>query len=161
MDAFAALAASLDYPMAIVTAADDTEIAGCLVGFWTQSSIEPRRATIFLSKQNHVFGVARRASALVVHALHDRDVEVARHFGETTGDDIDKFAGIAWTPGPGGAPVLQGLDWFAGAVMGHIDAGDHVGFLVEVSPDSGSASRADEPQLGFAVAKSFRPGHEA
>jgi len=159
--AFKALVSHFDNQMLIVTTAADGEMSGCLVGFATQCSIDPARLLLCLSKQNHTFRVAERgAETLVVHVPRMADREVARHFGELTGDEVDKFVGVPWQPGPGGAPVLTGLDWCAGRVIGQHDLGDHVGFTLEIM-DVGSARRLDEPRFGLSAALSFEPGHEA
>ncbi len=54
---------------------------------------------------------------------------------------MDKFLSCAWAPGPGGAPVLEGCDWFAGTVRDRVELGDHVGFVLDVT-DLGMASRS-------------------
>jgi len=51
-DGFHDLAADLDYPMLIVTAAADGERAGCLVGFAAQCSIDPLRAGRVLERRD-------------------------------------------------------------------------------------------------------------
>src|SRR5581483_8280772 len=62
------LAAHLDSPMVIVTAAaPDGRRSGCLVGFFTQCSIHPPRLLPCISKANHTFEVARAAPVLAVH----------------------------------------------------------------------------------------------
>ena len=71
----------LDYPMLIVTAEADGERAGCLVGFATQCSIHPPRFAVWISRQNHTFGVARRAGVLAVHFLSTADRALAELFG--------------------------------------------------------------------------------
>ena len=49
MSAVHELVSELDYPMFIVTCADERERAGCLVGFATQCSIDPPRFLVCLS----------------------------------------------------------------------------------------------------------------
>lgn len=158
-DVFDALTASLDTPMLIVTAYAHGERSGCLVGFASQVSIRPKRFLVMLSKENHTYGVATDAALLGIHVLRSSDHEIAAHFGELTGDDVDKFAGIGVVEGPGRMPVIAGLDWFAGRVLRQIDLGDHVGFLL--APHDGSAARSDEPQLGLRAVSDLDAGHDA
>ena len=66
---FNALVADLDYPMVVVTTAAGSELAGCLVGFATQCSIDPPRFLVCISKQNRTYRVARGAELLAVHFL--------------------------------------------------------------------------------------------
>jgi flavin reductase (DIM6/NTAB) family NADH-FMN oxidoreductase RutF len=156
---FDVLERSVDTPMIVVTAANGVERSGCLVGFWTQCSIHPVRCVILLSKTNHTYRVARFAPTLAVHVLREGDEALAERFGAETGDDVDKFAGLAWNVGPGGAPVLEGVDWFAGTVGQAYDVGDHVAVVIDVLTNVGHHERADERQLGSRAAEAIPAGH--
>src|SRR5712672_2014870 len=90
-----ALTSELDYPMVIVTTVADGERSGCLVGFHSQCSIHPARWALWVSKANHTYGVALRATRLAVHFPSVDDVDLAELFGEETGDEVDKFARCA------------------------------------------------------------------
>jgi flavin reductase (DIM6/NTAB) family NADH-FMN oxidoreductase RutF len=156
---FPQLMAELDYSMLIVTAAAGEERAGCLVGFATQVSIHPPRFLVCVSVKNRTFRVAREANTLVVHFVPIEQAELAELFGGETGDEIDKFARVAWHPGPGGVPVVEALEnWFAGRVLHQFDFGDHWGFLLE--PIEGHAGRG-EGTFTFRRAKRIEPGHPA
>ena len=85
--AFSRVTAALDVPMIVVTASDGVRIAGCLVGFSGQSSIDPLHYVVYLSKLNHTYRVARGATHLMVHFLSSDQLDLARHFGELTGDE--------------------------------------------------------------------------
>ena len=106
-DAFDSLMASLDAPMVVVTTAVAGEQAGCLVGFHAQSAIDPQRYCIWLSKANNTYRVALRSTHLAVHFLTEDDLDVAEHFGTLTGDDVDKFDGIATHAGVDDVPLLD------------------------------------------------------
>jgi len=150
----------LDYPMYIVTADDGAGPSGCLVGFGTQCSIHPPRFIVCVSKENHTFEPAMNADLLVVHLLGEDDLELAKVFGEETGDVVDKFTQVAWQPGPDGrTPVLDGVDrWFAGRVLERFDGGDHVAVMLEpVAVHAGGRP----PQLGYQQVKGLDPGHPA
>lgn len=157
--AFEQLMASIDPPMFVLTAHDGRERSGCLVGFATQVSISPARFLVMVSKTNHTYGVATSTPAVVVHVLRRADAALASHFGELTGDEVDKFDGLDVVDGPAGAPVLVGVDWFAGRVLRTVDLGDHVGLLL--APHDGSAARVDEAQFGLRDADGMEPGHGA
>jgi flavin reductase (DIM6/NTAB) family NADH-FMN oxidoreductase RutF len=157
---FHAVTALLDYPMFVVTTATGGERSGCLVGFATQVSIHPPRFLVALSDKNHTTRVAQRATALAVHLLGRDQEELARLFGEETGDAVDKFARCAWRDGPDGTPVLDdAVACFGGPVRDRVALGDHVGFLVE--PTWSEVRRAADPLLGFREARRLHPGHEA
>jgi len=153
------LVADLDYPMFIVTVAAGEERAGCLVGFATQCSITPPRFLVCLSDKNRTFRVAQDAELLVVHLVPAEAGDLAELFGSETGDDIDKFARCAWSPGPGGTPVLDACgNWFAGRILERVPAGDHWAFLLD---PVAAASDGSEEQFTFHRARRIEPGHEA
>lgn len=158
--AFERLMGRLDVPMAIVTAASpDGERSGCLVGFSSQASIDPARYAVWLSDKNHTHGVAAAADVLAVHFPTPEHFALAELFGSETGDEIDKFADLAWTPGPEGVPLLDDIpDRFAGRVLLRTATGDHTMHLLE--PIDAGASDGWR-QLGFQRAKPLEPGHEA
>ena len=104
---FGRFVGALDYPMFVVTATDGAEHSGCLVGFTTQTSIDPPRFLVCLSEKNHTFRVAQGAQVLAVHWLGGDQHRVAEVFGGETGDQSDKFAHVRWRPGPAGVPVLE------------------------------------------------------
>ena len=149
----------LDYPMFIVTARAGDELAGCLVGFATQCSIDPLRFIVCLSDKNRTFRVAKEADLLGVHLVPESADALAELFGSRTGDDDDKFAQASWTPGPGGVPVLDDCgNWFAGRILERCDVGDHWAFVVE--PVRG-ADDETEGAFTFQEARWIEPGHEA
>ncbi len=159
-EGFSEFAAGFDGPVLLVTAAAGGERGGCLVGFATQCSIEPVRFLVCLSKANRTFRVAARAEMLGVHVLErddERQFELARLFGERTGDEIDKFARCAWTAGPGGVPLLEGvLRRMVGRVLERVDLGDHVGHVL--APVRIAVDGKGEP-LGMTRVLHFAAGH--
>jgi flavin reductase (DIM6/NTAB) family NADH-FMN oxidoreductase RutF len=156
-DAFAAIVDTLDAPMLVVTARAGGERSGCLVGFGTQCSINPRRWLVCMSKTNHTFGVAAAAQTLVVHFLRADQRDLAELFGSQTEDSVDKFTRCAWRDGPEGVPILAGCDWIAGHILQRIDLGDHEGQQLEVF-DAGH-EHEPAPQLGFQAVRGLRSGH--
>lgn len=157
---FEALVAELNYPMFVVTTRRDETRAGCLVGFASQTSINPPRFLVGLSRKNRTFRVAQDATHLAVHIVPPEHRAVAELFGGRTGDHIDKFAECAWHEGPVGLPILDdAAGWFVGAITKRFDVGDHVGHLLE--PIAGSAPPDNARWLSFSDLRDVTPGHEA
>jgi flavin reductase (DIM6/NTAB) family NADH-FMN oxidoreductase RutF len=157
-ETFNAIVGELEYPMFIVTARAGDEALGCLVGFATQTSIDPPRFAVCLSHKNRTFRRGRDAPVLGVHCVPADAGDLAELFGGETGDEVDKFARVDWRDGPEGVPVLDRCrNWFAGRVLTRLDAGDHDLFLLE--PVAGEAAADDE--FTFHRAKRIEPGHEA
>lgn len=154
---FERLAATLDYPVYVVTTAVDDERSGCLIGFATQCSIHPPRFLACISKKNHTLALARRAGVLAVHVVEKKDAATAELFGGETGDRVDKFARVGWH-WRHGVPILDACErWFAGSCIEQIDLGDHVGFLLEPI-DTQPAASAE--QLTYQDARDIEPGHK-
>jgi flavin reductase (DIM6/NTAB) family NADH-FMN oxidoreductase RutF len=159
-DSFSAIVASLDYAMVVVTVAADDERAGCLVGFHAQSSIEPERYAVWLSKANYTFRLAQFASHLGIHALTDRDRDLAVLFGAASGDDIDKFGRVETVVGAEGVPVLAGCDHRMVvrkcAVLD--EGGDHVCVVTEPIE---AVSAGPFTPLRLSDVADLHPGHAA
>ena len=136
------------------------EHGGCLVGFATQCSINPRRYLVCLSDKNHTTEVARSAEHLAVHVIPPAAMGLAHLFGEETGDTTDKFDRCKWTEGPHGLPILaDAAGWFVGRIHERVVLGDHIGHVLEIE-----AASAPDP-LGELVriqqVMDFDPGHDA
>ncbi len=154
-----AITSAANYPIYVVTAFADGEMSGCVAGFVTQSSMDPVRFIICVSRANHTYPVARRSEGLALHLLGSDQRDVASLFGETTGDVVDKFADVSWSTGVTGAPRLtECAAWIEGLVMGSFDAGDHEAFVVAVL-DGGSGPH--EGRLMLEDVSDFEPGHPA
>ena len=153
---FHAVAADLDYPMAVVTTAYGGERAGCLVGFTAQCSIDPPLFVVWLSNKNHTTRLALQAPSLLVHFLSRDQRQLARLFGAVSGDEVDKLALCRWQPGPEGLPRLSECSrWIAGHILERFQTGDHVGHVLD--PFDGAAG--DWPgQLGFQSVKDLEAG---
>jgi flavin reductase (DIM6/NTAB) family NADH-FMN oxidoreductase RutF len=157
-ESFDAIVGSLDSSMFIVTARAGDERLGCLVGFATQTSIDPPRFAVCLSRVNHTYRRGRDAPALAVHCVPADAADLAELFGGETGDEVDKFARCAWRDGPEGLPILDRCErWFVGRVRGRFDAGDHELFLLE--PVAAHAAGGED--FSFHRAKRIAPGHPA
>lgn len=148
----------VDYPYYLLTVrAPDEEMSGCLAGFVTQCSIDPPNFVACISQLNHTLGVALRSSAMGLHLLGDDQLDMARLFGEETGDEVDKFTDVDWRIGPTGAPLLAEVSLaLEGTILGHFSVGDHEAFLVRAvravaGPGRGLLTHRASPTL--------HPGH--
>jgi flavin reductase (DIM6/NTAB) family NADH-FMN oxidoreductase RutF len=157
-DVFERLVSDLDYPMLVVTAVSNGDRAGCLVGFATQSSIDPPRMTVWISEMNRTAAVAAGAATLAVHVLRETDQALAALFGAETGDEVDKFDQVSWTASDDGPPIIAGCGYFIGRVVERlVGLGDHCGYVL--APEDGERLYAGLPQLGYQRVRDMRPGH--
>ena len=156
---FRALVGGLEYPMFIVTARAGDEPLGCMVGFATQTSIDPPRFAVCLSHNNRTYRRGRDAALLGVHCVPEHAVALAELFGGETGDEVDKFARCGWREGPGAVPLLDDCpNRFVGRVLWRRDAGDHDVFLLE---PVAAENATGESEFTFHRAKRIEAGHEA
>lgn len=151
--------AQLDRTMLLVTTRHGPALAGCLVGFSTQTSIDPFRYLVCLSRANATTRVAGEATHLALHQIGTDQLDLARLFGEQTQDDVDKFACCDWTPGPFGLPLLTGCPvWLVGRILSRIDTGDHVAVLL--APVAAARIRPSGA-VRFSELPPLSPGHPA
>jgi flavin reductase (DIM6/NTAB) family NADH-FMN oxidoreductase RutF len=157
IDLSEALTRATNYALYVATAWADGELSGCLAGFVTQSSIHPVRFVVCVSKINHTFGIAQRSVGLGLHLLGSDQRDVASLFGEQTGDVMNKFERVAWTPGVTGVPILtECAAWVEGRVLNRMSGGDHEAFLIEIVA-GGAGTHPGRFMLSDGA--DFSPGH--
>ena len=150
----------IDYPYYAVTVrSPDADMSGCLAGFVTQCSIKPPNFLVCISKVNHTLAVAEHSPGMGLHLLGEDQVDLARLFGEETGDVVDKFAWLDWRLGSTGAPLLvDAAVTMEGQVLGHFSVGDHEAFLIRaVRAVAGTRTGL----LTYRGAPPLKPGHPA
>jgi flavin reductase (DIM6/NTAB) family NADH-FMN oxidoreductase RutF len=150
----------LDCPYYVITVrAPDEEMSGCLATFVTRCSIDPPNFIGCVSRANHTWGVAVRSTAMGLHLLGADQEDVARLFGEETGDVVDKFADVDWRLGTTGAPLLADVAVAVeGTILGHFSVGDHEAFLVRATR---AAAGPGEGLLMLRSGPPLHPGHPA
>jgi flavin reductase (DIM6/NTAB) family NADH-FMN oxidoreductase RutF len=155
---FERLMGSLNYPVFIATTVAAGERDGCVIGFGTQTSIDPARFLACLSRSNRTYRLARDATALALHVVPRERRDLVELFGGETGDEIDKFARCAWTAGPHDLAILDGCpSWFAGTIEARLNLGDHVGFLL--APIKARYAEGVEIVFFQSVKDAIDPGH--
>jgi flavin reductase (DIM6/NTAB) family NADH-FMN oxidoreductase RutF len=154
-----ALSGAFPAPAFVVTACAGGRLAGCVVGFATEVSIDPARFLVCISRENATFAVAMQASRLAVHAITEGERGIAQLFGGETGDDVDKFSLCDWIAAADGTPILTACPtWFIGRIVQRVDLGDHVGCALhpERWQDGGEIAQLTVRDLG-----DIAPGHPA
>jgi 3-hydroxy-9,10-secoandrosta-1,3,5(10)-triene-9,17-dione monooxygenase reductase component len=125
--------------VAFVTAAPNGEPAGLIVNSLTSVSLEPPLVSFCPSRNSLTWSRMRRARRFGVNILaqhHERFAQRATPAG------ADRFAGLDWKPGRGGAPLLtDALASLECEIVAEHAAGDHwivVGQVhtVRLSPDN-------------------------
>lgn len=130
-DAFYDLMAMLDSPALAVTTQADGRPAGCLVGFATQTSVQPPSFMIGLARGSETAEVAARSEYLAVHVLPQGQQPLAELLGGPA-SGADKFSRCSWRAGLCGMPILdESAAWFVGRTVSRSDVGDYVAYLLE------------------------------
>jgi flavin reductase (DIM6/NTAB) family NADH-FMN oxidoreductase RutF len=132
----------------VVGTAHDGRVNAFTAAWLTQVSFDPLLVALSINPQGASYPMLRDSGVFSVNILHDSQVELAVHFGTVSGRDADKLAGIRWSPGGLGAPVLHD----AAAVLecrvtATIPAGDHL--VVLGVAISGSVLRGDAVPLRY------------
>lgn len=114
------------YPtgVVLVTAiAADGEPVGMIVGSFTSVSLDPPLVAYLPTTSSYTFGLLRGAERFCINVLSAEQEDLCRRFA---GRGDDKWAGVGWTPSPGGAPVLDGaVAWIECSTEAITEAGDH------------------------------------
>jgi flavin reductase (DIM6/NTAB) family NADH-FMN oxidoreductase RutF len=134
--------------VAFVTAMPDGEPAGLIVSSLTSVSLQPPLLSFCPSRSSLTWARMRRTQRFGVNVLARRHEGFARHASQR---GADRFAGVDWELGPGGAPLLT--DALAAlecdTVAEHL-AGDH--WVVVGHVENIRMSPVDDPLVFFAGA---------
>jgi len=133
---------SRDAPLGPVSAAVMREVLGHFVsgivvvtavgadgplGFTCQSfsslSLDPPLVSLAPARTSTTWPRIRAVGAFCVNVLAAEHEDLSAAFARS---GVDKFAGVAWTPAPSGAPVIEGVSaWVDCALWAEYDGGDH------------------------------------
>lgn len=117
-----------------VTIVTTRDAQGATVGLTANSfnsvSLDPPLVLWSLSKRSSSLAAFEAGTHFSISVLTAEQRMLAERFASKA---VDRFEGVAWTPGAGGAPVIEG----AAAVFecfhhSHYDAGDHIIFIGQV-----------------------------
>jgi len=131
-----------DAPLGPVSAAVMREVLGHFVsgivvvtavgadgplGFTCQSfsslSLDPPLVSLAPARTSTTWPRIRAVGAFCVNVLAAEHEDLSAAFARS---GVDKFAGVAWTPAPSGAPVIEGVSaWVDCALWAEYDGGDH------------------------------------
>jgi 3-hydroxy-9,10-secoandrosta-1,3,5(10)-triene-9,17-dione monooxygenase reductase component len=128
----------------VVTGLDADEPVGFACQSFAALSLDPPLVLFCPGKRSRSWPLIERAGCFCVNVLSHRQSEVSAVFGRA---GADKFANLAWTPAPSGAPVLDGvLTWIDCRLWNVQDAGDH---FVVIGRVTALGEQRDERPLLF------------
>jgi 3-hydroxy-9,10-secoandrosta-1,3,5(10)-triene-9,17-dione monooxygenase reductase component len=97
------------------------------LGFTCQSfvplSLDPLLISLALSSGSRTWPAVRDVRTFCINVLADDQEHLSAAFARS---GTDKFAGVGWTPGAHGAPLIDGAcAWITCTLEGEYDGGDH------------------------------------
>ena len=114
----------------VTTCTDDGRLEGLTANSFSSVSLDPPLVLWSLQRNARSLPSFMAARWFVVNVLGSHQSELSTRFARSAGD---RFAGLAFSAGLGGCPVLEdGIAHFECSVYDRVEAGDHVIFLGRV-----------------------------
>lgn len=140
------------YPtgVVVVTALDGAENPiGMTVGSFTSVSLDPPLIGFLPTRDSRSFGRLRGATSFCVNVLAADQEWLCRRFATSAKGPVDdRWAGVAWSASPSGAPVLDRVvAWIDCTLASITEAGDH--FFVLGRVEELQVVRPVQPLLFF------------
>lgn len=98
--------------------------AGFTATSFTPVSLEPPLVSFYLGLSASTVRAVREGGAFAVHVLGHDQRHLAERFSRR---GVDRFAGLEWTEGPGGVPLLDAVPaWLLSRTVRQQEIGDHL-----------------------------------
>ena len=124
----------------VVTAAGPEGPLGFTCQSFASLSLDPPLISLAPARTSSTWPRIREVGEFCVNVLADDHEHISTRFARS---GIDRFAGVPWSPGVDGAPVLRGVPaWIVATLEHEYDGGDHtivVGRIRAMAADSGRA----------------------
>ncbi|MCC7571368.1 flavin reductase family protein [Candidatus Micrarchaeota archaeon] len=125
----------LEGNVAVVTSKAGPVFNGCTVAWITRFSINPPLVGVALSKDRFTYWVINQSKNFVLNLLTDdaKGISLAKHFGTTSGRNVDKFTKIKYFLGATDNPILKdAAAYMECKVIKKCTVGDHILFVGQV-----------------------------
>jgi 3-hydroxy-9,10-secoandrosta-1,3,5(10)-triene-9,17-dione monooxygenase reductase component len=120
----------------VVTAAGRDGPLGFTCQSFASLSLEPPLVSLAPARSSTTWPRIREVGVFCVNVLAADQAELSAGFARS---GTDRFAGVAWRPGPDGAPLLDGVcAWISCSTWREYDGGDHtivVGLVRDLAAD--------------------------
>jgi flavin reductase (DIM6/NTAB) family NADH-FMN oxidoreductase RutF len=139
-----------------VTVVTTHDAGGQPIGFTANSfasvSLDPPLLLVCLARTSRNFDILTKAGRFAVNILSENQKDVSNTFARPV---ENRFAGLAWTPGPYGSPIFANVAaWFDCSTDKIVDGGDHVILIGKVE----AFENGEMNGLGYARGGYFTPG---
>jgi len=117
----------------VVTAGDGTRRHGMTVSAFASVSAAPPLVLVCLQRESRTHALVTGTRRFGVSLLAESQRATSDRFAGLSGEQEDRFAGVAVEAAPAGTPVLSdALAWLECAVVSSTDAGSHTVFVGQV-----------------------------
>ena len=121
------------YGLYAVSCANEGEVNAFTANWLTQVSFEPPLVAVSIENTTKSLPMILRSRKFIINVYREGDRELAGQLGKSALKHPEKLADVAYTPGPGGAPILRdALAWVACEVRHTVEAGDSTLVVAEV-----------------------------
>jgi flavin reductase (DIM6/NTAB) family NADH-FMN oxidoreductase RutF len=121
------------YGLYAVSCANEGEVNAFTANWLSQVSFEPPLVAVSIENNTKSLPMILRSRKFIINVYREGDRELAGQLGKSALKHPEKLAGVAYTPGPGGAPILRdALAWVACEVRHTVEAGDSTLVVAEV-----------------------------
>ncbi len=138
-----------------VVCVSDGDRQNAFTAAWiAQTSFNPLLVSLSISPEHASYPLLLRGRVFSVNVLRREQMDLARHFGTSSGRALDKLADIPWRRGRTGAPILaDALAYLDCRLARRLRTGDHelvIGQVVDgalVAPDATPMTYAETGEL--------------
>jgi flavin reductase (DIM6/NTAB) family NADH-FMN oxidoreductase RutF len=141
-DCIAAVLGRIPSGLSILTARSASgETTGMLASWVQQAGFAPPCITAAVNRKRYLNHWIRETSQLAISLVAEGQKQFLGHFAQGFEPDEPAFEGLQIAHAANGCPVLvEALGWLAGEVIGHVEAGDHIVYAVEIKEADHSAT---------------------
>ncbi len=135
LDQIAAVLGRTPSGLFIVTARNAAgQETGLLASWVQQAAFDPPAVTVAVNRKRYLHTWLADSPRLAFNLLGESQKTFLGHFGKGFEPDEPAFEGLHIDRSPAGLPVLSdALGWMEGNVVGHLEAGDHIIYLVQLT----------------------------
>ena len=126
----------------VVTTRLGDVVNGMTASWISQVSLKPLLVMVSIAPSRYSHDLIKQSGIFAVNVLDRDQADLGKRFGFKSGRQVDKFAGLEWTTGATGAPILpQAYACLELKLKETVPAGDHTLFVGEVV-----AAKVQHPQ---------------
>ena len=117
----------------IITVKAGEKINGMTAAWVSKLSRKPPMVTVSISPKNYTHQLMHSARYFAINTLAEGQQPLGKHFGFTSGRDVDKLSGVEFFEGETGAPVLrEAMSYLECELSDTFITGDHTLFIGKV-----------------------------